>query len=126
LGSSIGTELKDVFRKFSGLIGIIESGLDGSNSPPRAEISGALSARSLACSSAFLAKRMLLNFFGAFAASMAFLRRFPRFFGGSLAWKTFLIAIFPPPRVATLPLAAFDAPLVPGSPRETVTGSELA
>ena len=49
-----------------------------------------------------------------------------KIFGGSLAWKTFLMAIFPPPRVATLPLAAFDAPLVPGSPRGTVAGSELA
>jgi len=80
--SAKGTMFED-FRNISGLIGTKDEGFEGSKSPPgRADISGAFSAISRACNSAFLRKRILLKFFGAFAASMAFCRRFPRFLGG--------------------------------------------
>jgi hypothetical protein len=124
--SSKGIMFEDDFRKVSGLIGTKDAGFEGSKSPPgRAEISGAASAISLACSSAFLSKRILLNFFGAFAASIAFLRRFPRIFGGSRDWKTFLCAILAPPRVATLPLPAVELPREDRSPRGIADGSML-
>jgi hypothetical protein len=121
LVSSKGSRFEDDFRNVSGRIGTKDSGFEGSKSPPgRAEISGAASAISLACSSAFLSKRILLNFFGALPVSIAFLRRFPRIFAGSRDWKTFLCATFAPPRVATLPLPAVVAPLVDGIPRGIV------